>query len=130
MASTDLSGDCQYITLVTEDESTGKGLCRHFTMNGMRSRPQWLLCSGCRVHLCVKSKCNVRTDYPNVYECVSGYIKIHMKNIYGHFANEAGWMKAVSKKRENSSNKYMANIDFFSTEKITVPIGFRLFAIA
>ena len=39
-------------------------------------------------------------------------------------------MRSVSEKYANISNHYMANIDFSSPETITVPIIFRLFAIA
>ena len=39
-------------------------------------------------------------------------------------------MRTVSEKYANSSNHYMADIDFFSTQTITVPISFRLLAIA
>ena len=39
-------------------------------------------------------------------------------------------MRTVSEKYANSSNHYMTNTDLFSTETITAPIGFRLFAIA
>ena len=39
-------------------------------------------------------------------------------------------MKTGSEKCANSSKYYMDDTDFFSTETITVPIGFRLFAIA
>ena len=39
-------------------------------------------------------------------------------------------MKTVSDKYANSSKYYMDDTDFFSTEAITVPIGFRLFTIA
>ena len=38
-------------------------------------------------------------------------------------------MKTVSKKYANGSKYYMDDTDFFLTESIAVPIGFRLFAI-
>ena len=38
-------------------------------------------------------------------------------------------MRTVSEKYANSSKYYMGDTDFFSTEMITEPIGFRLFAI-
>ena len=39
-------------------------------------------------------------------------------------------MRTVSEKYANSSKYFMNDTDFFSTEKITKPIGFRLFVIA
>ena len=39
-------------------------------------------------------------------------------------------MRTVSEKYANSSKYYMDDTDFFPTQTITVPIGFRLFTIA
>ena len=39
-------------------------------------------------------------------------------------------MRSVAEKYANSSKYHMYDTDFFSTETITAPIGFRLFAIA
>ena len=39
-------------------------------------------------------------------------------------------MRTVSEKYANNSKYYMDDTDYFSTETIAVPTGFRLFAIA
>ena len=63
-------------------------------------------------------------------------MKIHHDR-HGQFANEARElginkkkMRTISEKYANSSKYYMIDTGSISTETITVPIGFRLFANA
>ena len=54
--------------------------------------------------------------YPNIYECVSDYTKIHHDRLctfYGHYANEARKMR-INDQNENSFEKYANRSKYYN----------------
>ena len=75
--------------------------------------------------------------YPNIYECVSDYRKIHHDRLWAftdtlQTRQDSWWFNTIKweQKYANSSNHYLAKMDFSLRETITVTISFRLFMIA
>ena len=71
-------------------------------------------------------KMQCETIYPNSYERVSDYMKIHhvlLWTFYGHFANKASWLRIDKTKRE----QFPRNAQIFQNIiwMVGLPISFR-----